>query len=897
MPDTVTAVEAANVLIDLAPDGTIIRWTLHAEHVFGWPARDAVGMSGARLVPARNAARYLESLRVLLGRPDGETDTRQITVRHRDGHEFKAEVSLRAVTGGGGRRIVSIYRPLDHHLAAPPSGEALDGERYRSILDQIEDGCAVVDLRGNYLYVNDAFCRLYGLRKEAIIGHNFAQLELGKRTDVLREIYTEVYRTGQPNRGFVFEAETAAGDVRSFEQSVSIERDAQQRPVGFLAIVRDCTARKHAEDERARSAAAAEAASRAKSEFLANMSHEIRTPMNGIIGMTELALNTDLTPYQAECLQTVRSSAESLLTILNDILDFSKIESRRIELEAVPFSVRDLVADTLKPLAVRAHAKGLELLVDISHDVPLGIVGDPVRLKQVLTNLVGNAIKFTSDGHVSVGVTTESAAEGRSILSFAVADTGIGIPADKHAAIFEAFSQADGSTTRRFGGTGLGLAISSSLVRLMGGQISVESAPGKGSTFRFTSAFATTEAPLGPSRSTRLSGTSVLVVDDNAVNRRILEGQLTRWGMRPTLVDGGQAAIETLMAAEREGRPFRLILLDAQMPDLDGFGVAEAVLRQPALAGATIMMLTSSGRYGDIERCRELGIAVHLTKPVREADLYEALCRIVEGASPKAASQAAPSVTPIAGGGRKILLAEDNVINQRVAVGLLTKRGHQVRVAATGQAALDALDEERFDVVLMDVQMPVMGGFEATAIIRAREKTSGGHLPIIAMTAHAMTGDRERCLAAGMDGYLPKPIDPKALFEAVEAAPSTAEAFEPEAVYDRAGLLLRLAGDEDVVQDVERLFLEDAPARLAAIESAVKARDAGQIRFEAHGLKGAAGSLMATRLADAAKALEILGAESRLESVDGVFQTLTIEASRVLDVLRRSAADRQVRVA
>ena len=381
-------------------------------------------------------------------------------------------------------------------------------------------------------------------------------------------------------------------------------------------------------------------------------------------------------------------------------------------------------------------------------------------------------------------------------------------------------------------------------------------------------------------------------MDDNAVNRRILEGQLTRWGMRPVLVDGGQAAVEALVMAERERRPFRLIVLDAQMPDLDGFDVAEAIRRRPELTGATIMMLTSSGRYGDIERCKDLGIAMHLTKPVREADLFESLCRIVDGSSAQLSPHAS-TLTPAATGVRKVLLAEDNVVNQRVAVGLLTKRGHLVRVVETGQQALDALAQERFDVVLMDIQMPVMGGLEATTIIRTREAGTGRHLRIIAMTAHAMAGDKDRCLAAGMDGYLSKPVDSQALFEAVEAEAGQsdgAEAIAAHDIFDRAGLLGRLAGDEEVVQDVERLFLEDAPVRLQAIETAVKARDAAAVRFEAHGLKGAAGSLMAPRLFEAAKALETLAAEARLEGVDAAMQTLSIEAARVLEALRRSVA-------
>ncbi|AFM23186.1 PAS domain S-box protein [Desulfomonile tiedjei] len=763
---------------------------------------------------------------------------------------------------------------------------AAEANKLRTMIQGMDAGIVVADADDVITEVNTWFLEKTGLKREEVVGKNIFDCHQNPASGHRLRRLLDDYRHGSLRTGMSENRELAGMKVALRVQPIF----SGNHYMGVILNVTDVS-------DLVEAKLAAESASKAKSDFLATMSHEIRTPMHGIIGMTELLMQTQLSREQTEYLEIIKASGDSLLRLINDILDFSKIEAGKFELEHIGFGLRAMLGETMESLAIQAHQKGLELAFRVSPEVPDVLKGDPVRLRQIIVNLVGNAIKFTSAGEVFMDVIVESASTpNETTLHFSVSDTGIGIPEDKQQEIFSSFTQVDTGMSRRYGGTGLGLAIGSRLAAMMDGKLWVESKIGNGSTFHLMAKFEIQENSTDRLQESdtrfNLMGLPVLVVDDNATNLRILKEILTGFGMNPTCVNEASAALTAVKEAQKTESPFLLTILDANMPEMDGFELSRTIVETTGSRGPVIMMLTSSRNRGDSERCKQCGISIYLKKPIKQAELFNAI-QMTLGIAHKPDESNQPVAECIAGERRrllKILLVEDNPVNQTLALRLLEKRGCTVSIASNGKEALKSLEAESFDLILMDIEMPEMNGFETTQAIRNAEQSSGEHIPIIAMTAHAMTGDRERCLDAGMDGYVSKPVDSRELFFTIDKFTQDRSACDPVIPdrdhIDEARLLEQVGGDKDLLRQLIDLFAEESPKLLGKMREAIEHQDPEMLQMAAHTMKGMIGNFAANLAVEEALKLENLGKSRSMEEARDRLLALEKEIMSVQDALR-----------
>jgi len=880
------------------------------EKLFRYKQQDILGKPLLELITTSALREEAEPNRVSL--KQGKA-THTVTQRRRsDGSPVEVEAfGVPLTVGGELSGALVLYLDITERKRAELDLRESEA-RLQALIASVDEIVFEFDADGTYRNIWTTNESLLSRPKKELLGRRIEEVFNAEEARPFLEILRRAHETGQGESYEYFLNVQSGKEWFLARVTPIISPDGDSKTLCMTS--RNITERKRAEGDLRRAKEAAEAASQSKSEFLANMSHEIRTPMNGILGMTDLALDTNLNPEQREYLGMVKTSAESLLGLLNDILDFSKIEAGKLDLEDYEFSLRESLGETFKALGFRAQQKGLELAWRVGPEVPDHLVGDPGRLRQMMVNLVGNAIKFTENGEVVLEVDKEKDSEKGVELHFRVRDTGIGIPRDKQRMIFEAFTQADGSTTRKYGGTGLGLAITTRLVELMGGVIRVESEPDLGSTFHLTLPFEVAKGGWAPQRILEpqpLQGSPVLVVDDNQTSRLILAEMLTQWGMRPETVEGAEAAQRSLQLAAEEGHPFKLVITDLHMPDVDGFTLFQRIRASREFTAPPVFLLSSSAQGGEGARCRQIGIAAYLTKPVRPSELLDAIC------SALASSDRALPLSPVAPRpilkerpGMKILLAEDNATNRVLATRLLEKHGHTIVVAENGRQAIEILERQKVDAVLMDLQMPEMDGIEAIHAIREKEKTATGHIPIIALTAHAMKGDRERCLEAGADDYVTKPIRAPELLTALErvmetpggravaklppdapssvanheASPLPAEAHNPNApeeILDVVGALGRMAGDRELLEEVARLFEEECGKMLYEIRQAWTAQDVPLLLRLTHTVKGSSANIGALAVTHAAEEIEKQLRSGSLNGLGSPVDRLAIELDRL----------------
>ncbi len=867
-----------------------------AQKMGGIP-EDFLGKTLQDILPDDIAERFVENINKVIDSGKSHVfESKEIII----GKKYWCNVSVQPIIDNSGN-ITSILFISRDISKLKESEEKIQQEtaKLTAMISNMEEGLVFANADDIIVEANPYFCEFLNMKREDIVGKSLRDFHKGPASIMVNE-NIQKFKANPDSEQFSVQRSIMGKqlilrmqpiyrngiydgvllNVIDVTELVNAKKEAEEMSYALISALE---AEKKLSFQLEMAIEALEEANKAKSEFLANMSHEIRTPMSGIIGMTELALETKLTKEQREYLELVKESADSLLGILNDILDFSKIEAGRFELDLSDFNLRETIESAMDALAVKAYQKGLELICYIKQDVPDSLIGDSGRLRQVILNLVGNAIKFTERGEIVFTAEIDSQTDKDVCIHFSVRDTGIGIPQDKLKSIFEAFTQVDGSTTRKYGGTGLGLSISSKLVKMMKGKIWVESELGVGSTFHFTAMFEILKDQKKeiPTQNIDLRNISVLIIDDNYTNRRVLQEMLNSWNIKSSLADSGTLGLKMLRSAKESGKPFDLVILDAMMPEMDGFSVAENIYNDPSISDTKVIMLTSMGRQGDFSRIKELGTAVYLVKPVRRSEMFNILIKLfnIEGSKERNNDKSKIALENDIGNiSAKVLLVEDNPVNQRLALKLLEKHGYDVSIANNGIEALDIIKKEKFDVILMDVQMPKMDGFATTTEIRKMEENTGEHIPIIAMTAHALKGDREKCLSMGMDDYISKPIKTCELLEIIEKWIKPQKADIDKAILSKMldidSALKRLDNDLDLFNELIGIFINDTTGRINELKSAMNHSDILALERIAHSIKGSASNIGAIEVSNAAKNLEYIAKDKEITKADTCIKEL-----------------------